>query len=250
MWGTTSNFPSINSYEDAKRKYENTKPLRGRPDFRPLEARSSRAKAQILKSGENYVIRLYNTDIITYKSTDEIILYTGGWNSATTAVAISSMSPFACWMHEGNTIVRMPDLKRCYWLSHTGTGLTIKDGQPVNPVMASITKTRVRKAEAKAARKYFAEVPKLIESLSALLDGKPKPAHDHSGVLRCFESGEPLQHEDIANMALGVLRLVWAIGGYVVDGDSKKSIARFWRDVYLQLGLIETYHVELPLGEV
>src|ERR1019366_8310116 len=172
MWGTASKFPSIGSYAAAKIKYENIKPLRGSPDFRPLDTRSSRAKSQILKDGDDYIIRLYRTDIVRYFANGEVGICHGGFKTSCTVQAISAMSPYVTWCQKGVIIIRMPDLKK-YVVPREG--LLIRAGQPVNPVAATVTRTRVVKETAKQVREYFKDVPKMITVLTSMLAGKEKP---------------------------------------------------------------------------
>lgn len=253
MWGVSSNYPSIGSYGAAKETYEKTKPLRGKPDFRPLDVRTSRAKAQILQQGDDYIIRLYRTDIVRYKPDGEVVLDTGGWDSRATAAAMSAMSPYVVWTQEGTAVVRMPDLKK-YVIPRYG--LIIKDGHPVNPVPAEMVRTRVLRGKTKPLRKYFAEVPKLITLLSALLDGKGRPETPKPDThpFNKYPSGV-LEPEDIAYLAIRSIHTEYAWvpgagGSTVVTNDPKKSIAGFWRTVYNAFECVESYSTQLPLGEV
>ena len=93
MWGTSSNFPGISSYEQAKKTFEEIKPLRGKPNFRPLDRRSSQAKSQILFDDvtDDYIICLYRTHIVRYTKDGDVILNTGGHNTTTTVTAMSAI---------------------------------------------------------------------------------------------------------------------------------------------------------------
>jgi hypothetical protein len=60
-------FPKLANYEAAKQHFDDCKPWRnGDENVRPLEKRSKRHCAMIRGSNEQYVCRLYNTDLVTY----------------------------------------------------------------------------------------------------------------------------------------------------------------------------------------
>lgn len=69
----------LRSYEEAKRKYESTKPIRGRSDEnkRPLGDRSAVDKAYIRKNGEAYECYLYQTPVVTFHPDNSIVLDIG-----------------------------------------------------------------------------------------------------------------------------------------------------------------------------
>jgi hypothetical protein len=85
----------IHCYRQAKQRYEEVKPIRGRSgDIRPLGKRR-RDWERIVKVSESaYAIRLYSTDVVTYYEDGAIELRTGGWASVSTAEMISLHSPF------------------------------------------------------------------------------------------------------------------------------------------------------------
>lgn len=80
MFAATFNrlYP-LRSYEEAKRKYESTKPIRGRSDEnkRPLGDRSAVDKIYIRKNGEAYECYLYQTPVVTFHPDNSIVLDIG-----------------------------------------------------------------------------------------------------------------------------------------------------------------------------
>lgn len=257
MWGrANTTYPTIASYQDAERVFNNTKPLRGRPDFRPLDKRSSMAKKQILKSGTDYIIKLYNTDILTYFEDGTILIKTGGWDTSTTTAAISCMSPFACWKDKGRTVVRMPDLKR-YLISDEG--LKIKDGVPLNPIPAKTCRFLVNKEKAKAVREYFKEIPKLIRVLSALLSDTPATDMKRLNLedfITNYLVNKPLSSEEMSYLSRNFIPVVWDTkkpgfhNNKVFFDAPKEATERFWSEMYDLFGVKEMHEKELPLGEV
>jgi len=105
-FGLRSNrFPFLRDYDAALRKHEEIKPLRGKHEgTRPLSERRRnwldiREVLDIRKVGEgDLVLRLYNTDIATYKVDGSILLTQGGWDSVTTRQALNAIAP--CTLHQ------------------------------------------------------------------------------------------------------------------------------------------------------
>jgi hypothetical protein len=90
-------LPSISSYDAAKRKFDDIKPIRGRKDdVRPLGKRSA-AFITIHEVGTSimpaYAVRLYQTDIATYHADGRIVVRTGGWASSATTKALHRVLP-------------------------------------------------------------------------------------------------------------------------------------------------------------
>jgi hypothetical protein len=254
MWGISSNYPHIDSYASAKRVFDTTKPLRG-TDTRPLDQRSSRAKAYIEKRLESYVVRLYSTDIVTYYPDGSFLLKTGGWGSQTTAAAMSAMSPCTAWLSKGNFIVANRSGLYVHgqtprFLVERGGLLFDTKGEPVNPPVAVQYKKRVKKDVAKKVREYFKTVPPMIEAFAlAFMGGVPGDSR-----------GVPWERLKDWTYALdGQLTSMVAVSYLDYDWDGTAARARynglgrtkdFWSDVYEQFDVIEQYGTELPYGEV
>jgi len=90
-------LPCISSYDAAKRKHDDIKPIRARADkVRPLGKRSA-DYINIHEVGTRinpaYAVRLYLTDIVTYHADGRIVVRTGGWASSTTTKALHRVLP-------------------------------------------------------------------------------------------------------------------------------------------------------------
>ena len=251
MWGRANSFYNVNSYNQAKSTYNNTQPLRGWPADadRPLERRSKDARQWICKRGEDYVVRMYRTDIVTYRADGSVLLNSGGYVTASTSTGISASSPFSCWCRGGELRVVVNGMR--FVLPRAGLEIRVVDGawSPVNPPVATQKKTRVRKDKAKVLRKYFKPVAQYIRALSEAFEGGSKPEYDHWSLYR--DVTEVLT-DDVA------VSLAWR---YVPTGRSsagkdgiqstwKAATAHFWKEVYREFEVIERYAVELPYGEV
>ena len=247
MWGCSSNYPVIRNYADAEHIYNNTKPLRNSQAFRPLDARSARAKSQIVKRGEDYVIQLYRTDIVTYRVDGSVVLCCGGYSTVTTHAAIGTMSPYPCWSSKGQTAIRCASGDFIV----PRAGLVIRaDGTPVDPPAAVLRKIRVKRAEAKLARTYFKQVPKLIEAYSAAFAGGSAPWRPVPVSL--LHLGDALSGEDASTISLSFLdrRYDYEQQQNVYVADSSCAIKTFWKRIYDVLAIYETYEVPQPYGTV
>jgi hypothetical protein len=258
MWGTSNNYPSIWNYEQAKETYDEIKPMRGTTDLRPLDRRSANAKSRIRKAGDNYVITLYRTDILTYYPNGDIHVCSGGYNSQSTRAAISAMSPIGAFNSQGSLAVSARDTNLKAGMGSfmmKSKGLLFKrDGEgnlrPVDPPVAFENKVRVKKVEAREKRKYFKSVPKLIEVYSAaFVGGEVTTAH----IPKWDSYSDPVLDEvDATAIAMQYVQRLYdhrtRMQRYV--NNPKAGIAAFWKDVYQHYELNERYQVELPYGEV
>lgn len=87
MWGSmrSDRFPRLYTYSDACR-HENTTPAYSKGKYKgdkPLAERR-RSWLTIRKVGDEIAVRLYSTDVITYRPNGEIIINQGGWGTPTT----------------------------------------------------------------------------------------------------------------------------------------------------------------------
>lgn len=85
----------VNFYREAKQRYEEVKPIRGRSgDVRPIGKRSRDHECIVKVSDTAYAIRLYKTNVVTYHEDGSIELCTGQYPSVSTAEMIDLHSPF------------------------------------------------------------------------------------------------------------------------------------------------------------
>lgn len=251
--GSRANHPHIRNYGDARRTFENTKDLRTIKGFKPLDRRSRDATASIRKDGEDYVIKLYQTDIIRYKPDGSIFLYHGGWESGATATAIGHMGGVSCGRAQNALYV---SVRSGSFLVPDAGLLLVRDAggvlEPVNPPVATVRKTRVRKEEARMYRKYFAQVPKLIVAYSAAFKGGAAASPTPVLPLRDYYLSGGLTEEAASTIAMYFLDLTydWGSREQMFSGYAKGGIKDFWKTVYQEFSLVETYKTELPYGVV
>ena len=263
MWGNSSNYPSISSYKEAQQKHDSIKPLRGRQDdFRPLDIRSSSAKAHIEKRGEEYALFCYNTEIVRYYPNGDVWVSRGGWCSTTTCRAISALSPFACYLNKNEVVVTARAGKYAVPTAHKfillSGGLLFKpdiEGTlvPVSPPVAIDYRKRVLKDKAKIARTLFKDIPPRIMAYSAAFEGGTKPERVKTPSMMTEVSKRGIiTEEEIELIAWDYVpeRYDWQARKSLIARIGKRAADAFWKAVYANLDIIETYPVELPYGEV
>jgi len=261
MWGTSSNYPSINSYTEAARAYNTTKPLRGRTDnFRPLDARSSNAKARIEKYGEEYALFCYDTEIVRYYPNGDVWLSRGGWCSNTTCAALSALSPFVSYLRH-NEVVVSPSrghyaIDGNKFILPLG-GLLFKPdsaGQlaPVSPPTAVAWKKRVLKDKSKEVRVLFKDVAVRIKAYSAAFAGGFKPEAMPRVHLSNLVGRTSLTEEEIESLAWYFIPAYYdyQTKRIMIRNDKELPVERFWRDVYKCFEIIDRYSIDLPYGTV
>ena len=89
MFNSFTDIPRINNFEQARMHYESIKPIRGSDNLRPLcGTPNGRRKKHLqiieLGYGNAYALRVYDTNVITYKRDGAILINNGGWATATT----------------------------------------------------------------------------------------------------------------------------------------------------------------------
>jgi hypothetical protein len=90
------------NYEQAMRHYETRKPyIKGKHKGVRPAAERYRHWLNIRLEGEDVVLKMHNTDIITYKPTGEVIVNQGGWCTSTTHEAIGAMLSTTVFTRDG-----------------------------------------------------------------------------------------------------------------------------------------------------
>ena len=93
-----SGIDQINDYAIALKRWEDTKPIRGRAeDVRPIGKRRRDWELLVKDTradGVWYGARLYRTNVVMYSPDGRIEFRTGGWASVSTAEFMSAHSPF------------------------------------------------------------------------------------------------------------------------------------------------------------
>ena len=91
----TYNIPTLNSFADAQRRWDNTAPLRGDRDKsrRPLAARSSRTAQWLIHYGDRIAVRYWRTDLVVYQRDGAVDVHP--WSSKTSREFENAVLPHA-----------------------------------------------------------------------------------------------------------------------------------------------------------
>jgi len=92
------NMPTLASYREAR-------------DFCPGSLTVSSGNVRIFRDKENVVVRLHNTDILTYRPDNTVKLDTGGWYSVTTKSWMNKILPLwiRIFTHDWHTSIEVRD---------------------------------------------------------------------------------------------------------------------------------------------
>jgi len=97
--------------------YENCEEfLAGRPSRRLAK------NLRVLKRDDEYVVRYYTTDIVTYHADRTVTLRHGGWPTASTKWHINDYSPVSIWQEN-----------RCWYVILDGLHIPFRDGMRIDP---------------------------------------------------------------------------------------------------------------------
>ena len=136
-------------------------------------------------------------------------------------------------------------------------GLEVRaDSTPVNPVVASVYKTRICKELAKQARQVFKEVAKRVMVYQAAFAGGTRPIEVRVNLRSEFRfvslDGLVLDDAVIDGLAWAYVPVEYdyQTREYTITNTGKAAADKLWRDVYQTFGVKEVYKVELPLGRV
>lgn len=162
------------SYEAYAKRYETTKPIRGRSeDVRPIGDRKrdweTITKRAIDESMYAFSAKLYQTECVEYLPNGDIILRSGSWPTPTTAEFIHTHSPFTCWKQGGKLWIRV-DTKAIPLINELRMNWKGEhDYEPAEKVV--INKRVVDRDKAKAAREPFKPFLQFAKTMLAISDG-------------------------------------------------------------------------------
>lgn len=184
-WGKSRfGYVYIRDYQDAVHTHNKITPLKTGKNkgTRPLgdrkkvhitireERAAENAKHNL---GPDIVVRLYSSDIVTYKPNGEILVGNGGWISSITHALLSAVLSVRVFTHQNATWIKctMGDMP----LPHRAEAPAIfrrdADGalSLMNPVYPTVY--RIKRKEAAEARKKSAPFRKYLSGLIKSLDG-------------------------------------------------------------------------------
>lgn len=145
-------YHHIASYNQAKQKFEETKPIRGRKtDIRPLERRREDWKTIVQVEG-GYACRLYESNCVTYYEDGRVVVDDHGHRTITSASFIQRFSPFNCfksrnylWLSfAGRYIPLQPKVGFSARYMVNEFGETVFRGDPIKILTKSVNRQRAK----------------------------------------------------------------------------------------------------------
>ena len=116
-YATVQRVPQLRNYADALKKYDETKPMRGRAEeIRPLGERRDADTYSIRKAGnvifgESVELVLYKTPVITFEPNGEVVLFVDNYNTVATHQFIGHVLGVSVWGVRRTTVLSINNLK-------------------------------------------------------------------------------------------------------------------------------------------
>ena len=184
MYGNSNNtrmrkIQYIRSFEDARKRYENTKPIRGRADdtTRPLSDRDAvdtyNIRKRVKEGKVSYECYLYSTPVLTYTEgstpSGDITIDMGNWPSVSTRTFITEITGFPCAIRTGTSYMTLPSGNVV--LPRTGPTVVRKseDGKAWELVMSTrMFEVQLQRKEANAIRAQYKEFTDYVDNVIKL----------------------------------------------------------------------------------
>jgi hypothetical protein len=160
-YATVMNVPRIADYNEALRRYDNAKPIRGRaPEIRPLGERRDADRYSIRKNVWTNAIEfvLYQTPVIKFTVEDEVKINFGQWSSASTCQFISRiLHGVNAYRVRGDVVLGFTDGSKAVIADNEELVLVRKDGKWVPKVAQTLYDYRVSRKGANNVRKQVSQ---------------------------------------------------------------------------------------------
>ena len=180
-YATVKRVPQVTDYRDALRRYNTSKPIRGRAfEVRPLGERRDVDTYSIRMNGNDVELVLYKTPVITYKPNGEIVLRTDGWASVASHQFITRVLGIFAHGKAGSSVLRVD--KQDYTMTGDKTLTLCREGTGAWKVLEyetlygykasrkALTNVRSRYSE---FRKYLGGFINLRQEEQVLHKGRP-----------------------------------------------------------------------------
>jgi hypothetical protein len=173
-YATVMNVPKIHNYADALKRYDNTKPIKGRADDpRPLGERRYVDTYSIRKNIWTDAIEciLYKTPVIKFTTEDEVIINIDNWPSASTCQFISRvLSGVGAYRVRGEVVLGFSGTDAKAMLPAKGELALVRNasGGWIPKVKQTLYDYRVNRKEANAVRKSVSQFKDYISGVVKL----------------------------------------------------------------------------------
>jgi len=161
-YATVMRVPKVNNYAEALKRWNNTKPIKGRDDDkRPLGERRDVDTYSIRKNVWTDAIELvlYRTPVVKFTTEDEVIINIDNWPSASTCQFISRvLSGVGAYRVKGQVVLGFSGTDAKAMLPAQGElVLAQKDGRWLPKVKQTLYDYRVSRKESNNVRKQVSQ---------------------------------------------------------------------------------------------
>lgn len=164
----------ITTYEEAKLRYEQIKPIRGRAgDVRPLGDRrndSYRIAKRInpLNDTTSYQCILYRTPVVEFKPDGDVEINMGGWGSTATRTFIERLLHLSCYSKNSSSVLCLGNKAEVVLHPTKTTVIRRLEGYPFAWELTSsepVYETQLNKKKANDVRAQYSEFEKYLKGM-------------------------------------------------------------------------------------
>jgi len=164
----------IVTYEEAKLRYEQIKPIRGRAgDVRPLGDRKNDSyriakRVNPLNDTTSYQCILYRTPLVEFKPDGDIEINMGGWGSVATRVFIERLLHLNCYAKNGSSVLCLGNNAEVVLHKTKTTVIRRQEVYPFTWELASsepVYETQMNKKKANNVRAGYSEFEKYLRGM-------------------------------------------------------------------------------------
>ena len=244
----------IDSFAEAEKTYNETKPIRGKEgDIRPLGARHKQHYRIVKIDEDTYACRLYETNVATYYRDGKVKIDLGGWDTPTTRGFLERVLP-AGWVNfrhnKFNHLVKGSNLTWYSVHDNQNHPKYIMGNSSVyintnnNEVTGFIRPTRsvVNRADSKARRERYAPFLQFAKTMIEVLQfdiPKPDNRYDCNKIIYEFMTLPEKFTED---------KYLEVLSAFVYAGWYPRNYNQIKNSIYKETTVYDT--VELPLGSL
>ncbi len=191
MYGNSmKDIGRIVTYEEAKLRYEQIKPIRGRAgDVRPLGARSNDSyriakRVNPLNDTTSYQCILYSTPVVEFKPDGDVEISMGGWGSSATRTFIERVLHLSCYSKDGSSVLCLGNKSEVVLHKTKTTVIRRLEIYPFTWELTSsepVYETQMNKKKANAVRQRYSEFEKYLKGMVNLRTEQRESTITHRG---------------------------------------------------------------------
>lgn len=225
MYGNSGmrDIKRIVTYKEAKLRYEQIKPIRGRAgDVRPLGERKNNSyriakRVNPLNDTTSYQCILYSTPVVEFKPDGDVEINLGGWGSTATRTFIERVLHLSCYSKDGSSVLCLGNKAEVVLHKTKTTVVRQQEGYPYTWEVASsepVYETQLNKKKANGVRQQYSEFEKYLKGMVNLRT-EQREAKNHYGGRYELPPSVTFGKAEFAEMA--VERFAELIKGFPVE---------------------------------